>query len=67
MEQEMFICVGKAQGTVEENCYFSDLSVCPERLGQFSPVWVTGVGMVSGVREMRFHFFAQALGAWQVL
>lgn len=67
MEQKMFTCVGKAEGTVAEPCYFSDLSVCPESLGPLSPVWVTDVGMVSRVREMTCHFSAWALGAWQVL
>lgn len=38
MEQEMFLRVGKAQGTVEESCSYFDLSVCRESLVRFSLV-----------------------------
>lgn len=57
MEQEILICVGKAQGTVEESCSFFDLSVCFESPGQFSLVQVTGV-TAGWVDVGRFHFSA---------
>lgn len=61
MEQEILICVGKAQGTVEESCSFFDLSVCFESSGQFSLVQVTGVTTGWGGRG-EISFFC--LGSW---